>query len=214
MRKKTLEQKTADELAGLQIDFLSRLRNGNMSFEQADFWKNLPFDRRQELMGIKPKKQIYLKLISGSETLFLDECDGQNTIADSKGIFYSIDSDFKNYGANQKGVATPKIPVEVYEQVKDGKLSKIFGSLNSDLYKLCLTQAQILNFIKNHKNWLRLDGLATFFLFESCEKFFVANMRVDSDGLHACVRDFDFDIVWNAEFRHRFVLPQLEKLES
>lgn len=144
----------------------------------------------------------------------LDECDGKSTIADSTEIFYSIDPDFENYGANEKGVATPKIPLEVHELVKNGTFSQIFNSLNSDLDKLCLTQNQILNFIKNNKNWLRIDGWRTFFLFKSREKFFVAHVSVVSDGLNVRVRRFDLDSVWYAEYRSRFVTPQLEKLES
>jgi hypothetical protein len=154
----------------------------------------------------------YLRKLVGN--LILNESDGQNTIADSKNVFYSIDSDFKNYGANEKGVATPKTRVEVHELIKNGTFRQIFGSLNSDLDKLCFTQDQILNFIKNHKSWLRTDGYGTFFLFKSNGKFFVAYVFVHSDGLVFHVHHFDDVNVWNAVFRYRFVFPQLEKLES
>lgn len=153
----------------------------------------------------------FLRKLTGD--LFLEECDGQQIIANSKNIFYLIDSDFKNYGANEKGVATPKTPVEVHELVKSGKFSQIFGSMNSDLNKLCFTQSQILNFIKNHKNWLRTDGWGTFFLFKSGEKFFVAGVDVASLGLDVRVHHFGRGNVWYAERRYRFVFPQLEKLE-
>ncbi len=213
MSKKILAEDSA-KLAGLQIDLLQKMRSGNISVNHLEYFLNLNYSQREELLGRKPEKEVYLKLISGAETLFLDECDGQSTIADSKNIFYSIDSNFKNYGANEKGIATPKIPVEVYEQVKDGTFSQIFGSMNSDLDKLCLGQSQILNFIAKYKNWLRSDGWATFFLFKSGRKFFVALVLLDSDGLHMGVDHFDYDDVWLAGYRYRFVLPQLEKLES
>ncbi|MBP9802792.1 MAG: hypothetical protein KBD14_00585 [Candidatus Pacebacteria bacterium] len=213
MGKKVLAEDSA-KLAGLQIDLLQKMRNGNLSMDHLEYFLNLNFSQREELLGRKPEKEVYLKLLSGAETLFLDECDGQSTIADSKKNFYSIDSDFKNYRANEKGIATPKTLVEVHEFVKNGKFAQIFGSLNSDLDKLCLTQDQILNFIKNHKNWLRKDGYGTFFLFKSGEKFFVAFVRVDSLGLSVCVDRFDRDSVWDAERQSRFVTPQLEKLES
>lgn len=213
MGKKVLAEDSA-KLAGLQIDLLQKMRNGNVSIDHLDYFLNLNFSQREEMLGRVPEKEIYLKLISGAKTLFLDECDGQQTIANSKNIFYSIDSDFKNYGANKKGVSTPKTPVEVHELIKDGTFSQIFGSLNLDLDKLCLTQDQILNFIKNHKSWLRTDGWGIFFLFKSGEKFFVAFVRVDSLGLYVHVHHFDHDRVWLAERRRRFVVPQLEILES
>jgi len=207
MGKKVLAGDSA-RLAGLQIDLLQKMRNGNISMDHLDYFLKLNFSQREELLGRKPEKEVYLKLLSGTETLFLDECDGQSIIADSKNVFYSIDNDFKSYGANEKGVATSKTPVEVHELIKDGKFTQIFGSLNSDLDKLCLTQNQILNFIKNHKNWLRADGYGTFFLFKSNGKFFVAGVNVDSGGLHVRVYHFGRDRVWGAVDRYRFVIPQ------
>ncbi len=205
---KTILGQEAAKFADLQIDLLQKVKNGNISLEQLDYFLNLNFSQREELLGRKPEKEIFLKLLSGAETITLDECDGKSTIADSENIFYSIDSDFKNYGANEKGVLTPKIPLEVHEQVKDGKFSQIFGSLNSDLDKLCLTQDQILNFIKNHKNWLRTDGYSTFFLFKSEKKFFVADVGVGSDGLYVRVHYLANPEVWRAVYRSRFVFPQ------
>jgi len=213
MGKKVLAEDSA-KLAGLQIDLLQKMRSGNISIDHLEYFLNLNFSQREEMLGRVPEKEIYLKLISGAETLFLDECDGKQTIADSKKIFYSIDSAFKNYGANEKGVPIQKTPVEVYELVKNETLTQIFNSLNPDLDKLCLTQDQILNFIKNHKSWLRADSYVTFFLFKSNKKFFVANVYVGSDGLHARVFHFGFNYVWTAGCRFRFVFPQLEILES
>ena len=129
MGKKVLAGDSA-RLAGLQIDLLQKMRNGNISMDHLDYFLKLNFSQREELLGRKPEKEVYLKLLSGTETLFLDECDGQSIIADSKNVFYSIDNDFKSYGANEKGVATSKTPVEVHELIKDGKLTQIFGSLN------------------------------------------------------------------------------------
>ena len=45
MRTKTLEQNTAQDFAGLQIDQLSKLRNGNITFEQVKWFNNLTFLR-------------------------------------------------------------------------------------------------------------------------------------------------------------------------
>ena len=93
--------------------------------------------------------------------------------------------------------------------VKDGTFKQLFGSLEGDVAKLCFTQTQIKNFVKKHRNWLRTDGYGTFFLFQSKEKFFVADVHVLSDGLHVYVYEFEDSFVWGAEDRHRLVVPQL-----
>lgn len=210
MGKQVLAEDSA-KLAGLQIDLLQKMRNGNISIDHLDYFLNLNFSQREELLSRKPKKEVYLKLISGGQSLFLDECDGQQTIADSKNVFYSIDWDFKNHGANKKGAKTPKTPIEIHEQIKNGKFTQIFGSINSDLNKLCLTQSQILNFIQKHKNWLNTNGnvKGTFFLCKrSNGKFFVACVNVDSDGLDTRVYRFYCSLTCFAEYRGWFVFPQ------
>ncbi len=210
MRTKTLEQNTAQDFAGLQIDQLSKLRNGNITFEQVKWFNNLTFEQREALMGKQPEKVLYLKLLSGAETLMLDALDGKETLATAKETFPSgIDGDFKNWGTNKPGIATKEQAVDVHELVKDGTFAQMFGSLGTDLDKLCLTQAQIKNFCKKHPQWLRQNGYATFFLFKVEDQFFVANVNVDSGGLRVDVFRFGSDRVWNTENSHRVVVPQL-----
>jgi hypothetical protein len=152
----------------------------------------------------------YLQPISGGEVV-LKACDGKQTIAkDGKSVFTGwIDRDFVHYGANEPGPATPETPVTVYELVKDASFARMFGSLSNDNDKLVLTQAQILEFVRDHENLLRTDGYATFFLFKSNGKFFVARVRGDVAGLGADVRHFEYDYTWFARFGHRVVVPQL-----
>ena len=72
------------------------------------------------------------------------------------------------------------------------------------------SQHQIKNFVKKHRNWLRTDGYATFFLFESHGNFFVADVSFHSDGrFRVRVRKLGSDDVWGAEFRRRVVVPQV-----
>lgn len=149
-----------------------------------------------------------LRLIT---TLTLDATDGKQTIADSNGVFSSIDSDFKNWSANKTGISTKESLVDVYEMAKDARFTQMFGSLNSDLDKLCLTQHQILNFIQKHRNWLRTEGYGTLFLFKADDQFFVARVGFNGDGsLRVVVRRFEDDSMWNAVYRHRVVVPQLD----
>ena len=140
----------------------------------------------------------------------LDALDGKETLATAKEVFPSgIDGDFKNWDTNKPGIATKEQAVDVHELVKDGTFAQMFGSLGTDLDKLYLTQAQIKNFCKKHPNWLRKDGYATFFLFKVEDQFFVADVRVVSDGLFVSVDRFEDGRVWGAGRSHRMVVPQL-----
>ncbi len=184
------------------------------------------FQQVLALQSISSKNE-FLKLISGGETLILDECDGSEGLADANDIFNWIDSDFVDYGADQKGLATGKTPVRVHEMAEDGTFAQMFGYLfgaspdgmdvarfveqyRGELEKRCLTPHQIKNFVRKHRKWLRKDGYATFFLFESNSEFFVASVRVHSDGsLRVDVYRFEYSDVWYAENRRPVVVPQL-----
>lgn len=156
------------------------------------------------------KDDSILRLISKGETIIIDACDGSETLANANDVFKSgIDSDFKNWGTNKSGNATEDTAVQVREMVQDATFAQMFGSLGTDLDKLCLTQSQIKNFCKKHSNWLRSDGYATFFLFKVDEQFFVAYVFVHSDGLNVHVDRFENDDVWHARYAHRVVVPQL-----
>lgn len=151
-----------------------------------------------------------LKLISGTERLLVDACDGKETIAKAREVFPSgIDGDFINWGTNKAGIVTKEAEVQVHELTQNATFSQIFGSLGTDLDKLCLTQSQIKNFCKKHCNWLRKDDNATFFLFKVEDQFFVASVHVDSGGLYVTLRRFGRDRIWNAESSSHVVVPQL-----
>ena len=169
----------------------------------------------------------FLKLISSGENLVLDPVDGRETLTEAKDVFSYIDSNFKNWDANEPGQPTAETPVDVYEVVKDGEFASLFGSLfgaspdsinikefiekhRQALRKRCLIQAQIKNFVKKHRKWLRTDGYGTFFLFESNGHFFVAFTYVTSDGkLYVNVFQFEYSYVCYAGRHLRVVVPQL-----
>ncbi|MFA5777207.1 MAG: hypothetical protein WC906_02105 [Parcubacteria group bacterium] len=155
-------------------------------------------------------REVILKLISGGESLILDAVDGAETLAEAEDVFAYIDSDFKKYRADEKGPATDETPVEVYEMAKDATFAQMFGSLNYDVGRLCLTQHQIKNFVRKYRGWLRKDGYPTFFLFKSNNQFFVACVFFGSGGvLEVDVGRFGSDDVWYAGSRRRVVVPQL-----
>lgn len=176
------------------------VREGEATDEMIDRIINVLFRNSSE----------YLNLISNGETLIIDACDGTEILVDAKDVFNYIDSDFRNWKADEPGQATGEMPIDVYEMAKDGTYSQLFNSLNPDVEKLFFTQAQIKGFVKKHRKWLRKDGYGTFFPFKSNSKRFVANVLFNSvGGLIVDVYEFERGYVWYAEFRRRLVVPQL-----
>ena len=213
MRTKTLVQNSAQDFAGLLIDQLGKARSGNITVEQIKWFNSLTFEQREALMGEQSEKALYLKLLSGAETLMLDALDGEETLATAKEVFpLGINDKFKNWGTDKAGIATNEQAVGVHELVKDGTFAQMFGSLGTDLDKLCLTQAQIKNFCKKHPNWLHKDGYVTFFLFKVGYQFFVARVVVGSGGLFVGVARFGYVRVWytgGSGSSLRVVVPQI-----
>ena len=152
-----------------------------------------------------------VKLISGAETLELDETDGKATIAKAKDTFPGwIDPDFKEYGCDVKSEPTKKTQVSVHEMIKDGTFAQIFNGMSDDLNKLVMTQPQIIQFVQKHRKWLRTEGYGTFFLFKVGDGIFVASVNFHGDGrLGVRVVRFSRDCVWRAGDRLRVVVPQL-----
>lgn len=158
----------------------------------------------------KTVNDAILRLISGGKSIMIDDCDGSGTIANAKDTFKSgIDPNFKKLGTDKPGQATEETAVQVHEMVKDATFAQMFGSLGTNLDKLCLTQHQIEKFCKKHADWLRTDGYGTLFLFKVEDQYFVAYVLVRDDGLDVDVRRFENDCVWHAEYLHRVVVPQL-----
>jgi hypothetical protein len=143
---------------------------------------------------------------------------GRVTITESTDVFTAgVDSDFVNWGLNTPSRSNLVTAVTVYEQILNGTFAEIYGSLG-DPNRLCLTQSQIVAFCKKHRDKLRGDGYATFFLLkkepeegdEEKPEFFVADVFViDDRRLRVLVHRFSLGYVWRAKYRSRFVLPQL-----
>ena len=172
--------------------------------------EHLVTEAKTKMIELAEQIAGYLKLISGDEKIIIGATDGQGTIAQAKDAFSGyIDPDFRNYKTDVKGQPTKETPVQVLEQIKDGTFAQIFGGFGENLDRLCLTQGQIIRFVKDNEKWLRADGYGTFFLFKVNGEFFVADVRRYSDGLRVYVRRLSDDRVWGAEDRPQVVVPQL-----
>lgn len=177
-----------------------------------DFFEKLLADN----VEVKPS---ILKLISGRDKITIEALNGKEFIYDSNDVFKCyVDEDFKNWGINKPGPATTEIQVDVHEMAKDGTFKEIFTSISNDIEKLVLTQAQIKKFCQNYPNWLRQDEYSTFFLTkqggEYFGEYFVVDVDVFFDGLNVGVSRFENSHVWDGEYRHRVVVPQLVSLDE
>ncbi len=141
------------------------------------------------------------------KTIKLKAATGKETIAKASELFTGwIDSDFKNWNLDFTGEKTKAMELTVCEMTEDQTFAQMFPNPE----KMTLTQSQIIEFVKNHKDLLHPDGWATFFLFKVGTEFFVARVHVYDDGqLYAHVHRLSFDYVWLAESRYRFVMPVL-----
>jgi len=213
MKKETLLGRVVQKIADLSVEILGAVYDliEKLSGEASQEWLDeLKKFLKKENCWTGVVKETILRLISGGQELLLDTVDGSRILANAKDTFVYIDPDLVRWGTNEQGLETPETPIEVHEMVKDSTFAQMFGSLNSDVKMLCLTQHQILNFIRKYRDWLRTEGFGTFFLFKSNGHFFVARVDVGSDGrLHVDVRRFGDDDVWLADDRHRVILPQL-----
>lgn len=128
-------------------------------------------------------------------TIALPATKGTSTIAQATDVFTSyIDSNFKTWGIDKKGRPTKKVNLQVREMTEDGTFAQIF----TDPENMCISQEQIIEFCKNHKEKLSQEWY-TFFLFKVDEKFFVARVLVDDRyGLYASVHEFSYGLVWHA----------------
>jgi hypothetical protein len=123
MRKKNLEQESAQDLAGLQIDQLQKLRHGNMTLEQLKWFNNLSFDEREKIMG----KQMSSENSSKMKLLYLgskipeltEEFDPSNFTKNSK-VKYAVNSNFDKYvlGVAKKVSGLPAIFLDKHKFIK------------------------------------------------------------------------------------------------
>lgn len=152
---------------------------------------------------MKKLKQITLK-----------KTEGKKLIKDASDVFTSwIDSDFKNYGLTQQESTQKAVICDIYEMDSDATFKQLF----TDPENQWMTQEEVIQFYTDHTDDLRQDGYGTFFLLKKDTDFFVAIVDFDGGG-RLCVYVYKFSDgrVWDAEGRHRIVVPQrsLKTLES
>ncbi len=105
------------------------------------------------------------------------------------------------------GAQTQETPVRVYEMARDSTFQELFGGFGVAVESLALTQAQIKQFAKYYREWLKKGGNGTFFLVRVGNEFFLAAVYFFSDGrLGIRLRGVTLDRVFRAQKRHRLVV--------
>lgn len=159
---------------------------------------------------VKVKTLGYLKLISDKTEIVIEETDGKETIAKASDLFTSyISSGFEKFDQTCKHTKETKI--QVFEVINNGTFKQIFESLGENLDKLCLTQSQIIKFVRNHKRWLQTEDYGTFFLFKKKGEYFVVRVGLGGNGWRVLFCIFNSDHVWGAGYQYRLVIPQMQK---
>ena len=178
----------------------------HMSPDVMQGWINNPKALKEFLAGLVPKEspKSYLRHL---ESVTLAPTKGSVTLAEAEDVFTWLDSDFKKWRTNVPGEDTDEALVDVHEMTHDGTHKTLFGSLG-DPRQLALSQGQVVEFCRNHRDSLQLNNYGTFFLFEVNGKLFIANVCVDVRRISAAVQSFYIDRVWNADQRHRLVVQQ------
>jgi len=153
----------------------------------------------------------YLKLISGGTEIVVGETDGTDTIAGAGKLFtWSVDPNFVKYGTNVKGRPTKKARVQVFETIKDGTFAQIFGGFGENLDRLCLSQSQIIRFVKDDREWLcRNVRNGTFFLFKVNYELFISAVDLPMGMLGVTAFPQSYNLIWDSWYRYRVVVLQL-----
>jgi hypothetical protein len=100
-----------------------------------------------------------------------------------------------------------RLPTFSDTMIRNSTFQELFGGFGAALDSLALTQAQIKQFAKHHRDWLQEGGNGTFFLFKIGNEFFVAAAYLFSDGqIGMRLRRLTLERVFRAQKRHRLVV--------
>lgn len=126
-----------------RMQFCSDLKKCEMTAKVAHFV-------REMLLGMRKKLEGGLVLISDPKKLFLDSCDGGETLLGTQ-VLSGVDSHLDLQKLNAENPPTKPVYVQVYEASRFFEnLFEVYAELGDDLDRLCFTQAQIAQFVRNH----------------------------------------------------------------
>ncbi len=134
-------------------------------------------------------------LSEGEMTLY--SCDGSEIIADAWETFKGyIDPDFRHATVGRQPNPTPDTQVGIYQTNEYVASKKIFDALPCDPHGHYLSQQQIRDFCLRFPDRLQGGGLLNLFMFKEGKDFFVAGVRVESDGLRVFKKRLNDSYKW------------------
>jgi hypothetical protein len=192
---------------------LPKIGNGEVPIGQLirflDWFLDLSIEDREEMFG-NPEGAASvspIKLVSEGKLLRLSPLSGSMLICHSRHLFSDIALSFRSY--TEQGRVTSVTPIAVYQVTQAGNFRQAFESIERDLLKICLTQHQILNFIKLYRKWLQKQDGSTAFLFSDKASFVVARIEFDDGGLlKAFTNQLDDAMFLGAARWPRIVVPR------
>ncbi len=209
-KKNFLGQKTADNLAGLQIDILSKLRDGNMSFTELRWFTNLSSEVRRELMSVSLPVP---PLLSREEKLVIPPCDGTENLVNAEDVFpgnlYELHENCKDWGLDNPSISTDEKRVEAFKFTRSMNSAETFGYFRIDLRLMCFTQHQIKSFCQEHAmRFLERGNVQVLlFLFKEGKSFFVAHVRKSYGQLLREVKEFENGGAYTAGYPRCVIIP-------
>ncbi len=105
---------------------------------------------------------------------------GEKKILDSDVFLYKED-DFKNFTDFEESFSNEKTQTAGFKLVCDSKFVQIFTSISCNLDQLCLTQNQIIEFVRDNRKWMSKNCNMAFFLFRDAQNYFVAMVLIDAN---------------------------------
>jgi len=151
----------------------------------------------------------YLRLISSGMEIIIGPTDGQETIAQARGLFKGwIDKYFVEC-IGIKDHPTKETSVQVFEMINSRTFGQIFGGFGENLDRLCFSQGQVVSFARNHSKWFRRYGPGTFFLLKINGDYLVARVFWGTGNLDIVHFPLSYNKFWEVEDTPRVVVPKL-----
>lgn len=139
----------------------------------------------------------------------IDHVDGTKTFATATHVFHHVDTNFRLWGLFTRSTATLPTNGRVFQLNVRTTLREAFKRVSQDLMSLAFSQSQVIWICENRPDLLASDGAATFFLFESYGRLFVAYVTEEvADGtrwLHAARLTTSEPELWDGDKGHRLI---------
>ena len=119
--------------------------------------------------GKKPAPQTEPLVLISPTKLHIGECDGSVKIQEAEDTFFPkthfdiVHGDVKELMNESHNVPSAPAHARVYGLQRNATLAEMFKQLHTNPRKLCFTEHQIVEFVREHKDWLIANDFCTTF---------------------------------------------------